>query len=86
MVKFSIVIYGKGQVNKNYMISIKAKINQDRIEKKINKIIQESGIDESRIKVLFDYDTLNVDIMYDDNILIDTMNLTNYIDVEMGWC
>ena len=68
------------------MISVKAKINQERIENKINKTIQESGIAESRIKVLFDYDTLNVDIMYDDNILIDTMNLTNYINVELGWC
>ena len=70
------------------MISVKAKINQERIEKKINKTIQESGIAESRVNLVFNYDTMELDIMYDGNILINTIDLkkSNYIDFEMGWC
>ena len=68
------------------MISVKAKINQEKIQNKINKTIKESGIDESRINLFLDGEILMLDIMYDGNILLDTMDLTNYIDVEFGWC
>ena len=68
------------------MISVKAKINQEKIQNKINKVIQESEISESRIKLVLNEETLELDILYDDNILLDEMNLINYIDVELGWC
>lgn len=66
------------------MLNIKAKINQELINNKVNKTIQESGISESRVKVFFDYDTLIMTVMYDDNTVIDEINLTNYIDVEIA--
>ena len=68
------------------MISVKAKINQEKIQNKINKIIQESEIPESRIKFVLNEETLQLDILYDDNILLDEMDLTNFVDVELGWC
>jgi len=68
------------------MISVKAKINQEKIQSKINKTIQESGINENRIKLVANEETLILDILYDDNIVLDTMDLTNFIDVEFGWC
>ena len=68
------------------MISVKAKINQEKIQNKVNKIIQESEISESRIKFVLNEETLQLDILYDDNILLDEMDLTNFIEVELGWC
>lgn len=66
------------------MFNIKAKINQERIEKKINKTVLESGINENDIDIHLDMDTLILDILYDGNTLLDTINLMNYIDVEIN--
>jgi len=68
------------------MITVKAKINQEKIPNNINKTNKESRIDESRINLFLDGEILMLDIMYDGNILLYTMDLTNYIDVEFGWC
>lgn len=66
------------------MFNIKAKIQQDRIEKKINDIIKNCELDENKVNLVFDYDTMIIDILYDENILIDTINITNYLNVEIA--
>lgn len=67
----------------NISVKVTAKINQYEIENEINKIIEESGIDKSRINILVDEEYKNVDIMYDGNILISSFSLSDYIDIDL---
>lgn len=66
------------------MFNIKAKIDQGRIEKKINDIIKNCELDENKVNLVFDYDTMIIDILYDGNTLIDTINITNYLNAEIA--
>lgn len=66
------------------MFNIKATINQDRIEKKINDIIAKYELNENEVNLVFDYDTMIIDVLYNENTLIDTINITNYLNVEMA--
>ena len=66
------------------MFNIKAKIDQDRIEKKINDTIKNYELDENEVNLFFDYDTMIIDILYDENTLIDSINITNYLNVEIA--
>ena len=66
------------------MFNIKAKIDQDRIEKKINDVIKNCELDENKVNLVFDYDTMIIDILYKGNTLIDTIDITNYLNVEIA--
>ena len=66
------------------MFNIKAKIDQDRIEKKINDTIRNCELDENEVNLFFDYDTMIIDILYKGNRLIDTIDITNYLNVEIA--
>lgn len=66
------------------MFNIKAKIDQNRIEKKINDIIKNCELDGNKVNLFFDYDTMIIDILYEENTLIDTINITNYLNVEIA--
>lgn len=66
------------------MFNIKAKIDQNRIEKKINDIIKNCELDENKVNLVFDYDTMIIDILYKGNTMIDTIDITNYLNVEIA--
>lgn len=66
------------------MFNIKAKIDQDRIEKKVNDIIKNCELDENKVNLVFDYDTMIIDILYKGNTPIDTIDITNYLNVEIA--
>ena len=66
------------------MFNIKVKVDQDRIEKKINDTIKQYELNENEVKLFFDYDTMIIDILYDENTLIDSINITNYLNVEIA--
>lgn len=66
------------------MFNIKATINQDRIEKKINDIIAKYELNENEVNLVFDYDTMIIDVLYEENTLIDTINITNYLNVDIA--
>lgn len=66
------------------MFNIKATIDSNRIEKKIKQIIEKYELNENKVKLFFDYDTMIIDILYEENTLIDTINITNYLNVEIA--
>lgn len=66
------------------MFNIKATIDQNRIEKKINDTIKNCELDENEVNLFFDYDTMIIDILYKGNRLIDSIDITNYLNVEMA--